>query len=70
VLDQFRAPHVVKARCQPIHHSDRTIRRAQKQHSCIRRDRARIECRDHRAAFNRFKSKEIRATRGLPPVVD
>jgi hypothetical protein len=72
VLDQFRAPHVVKARCQPIHHSDRTIRRAQKQRSCIRRDRARIECRDHRAAFNRFKSKEIRATlcrhRGAPRI--
>ena len=62
VLDQLRAPHVVKARCQPIHHSDRPIRRAQKQRSCIRRDRARVEYRDHRAAFNRFKSKKIRAT--------
>ena len=33
VLDQFRAPHVVKERCLPIHYSDRTIRRAQKQRS-------------------------------------
>jgi hypothetical protein len=35
---------------------------AQQQRSGIRRDRARIERRNHRPAFNRFKSKEIRAT--------
>jgi hypothetical protein len=72
VLDQVGAPLVVKARGKPIHHPDGPIRRAQKQRSCIRRDRARIECRHHRAAFNRFKSKEIRATlcrhRGTPRV--
>ncbi len=74
VLDQFRAPHVVKARGQSIHHPDRAIRRAQQQRSGIRRDRARIERRYHRAAFNRFKSKEIRATlcrhRGAPRIDD
>jgi hypothetical protein len=47
------------------------IRPAQQQRSGIRRDRARIERRYHRPAFNRFKSKEIRATtlcrrRGAP----
>jgi hypothetical protein len=74
VLDQFRAPHVVKARGQSIHHPDRAIRRAQQQRSGVRRDRARIERRYHRAAFNRFKFKEIRATlcrhRGAPRVDD
>ena len=74
VLDQFRAPHVVKARCQSIHHPDRTIRRAQKQRSGIRRDRARVERRYDRAAFHRFKSKEIPATlcrhRGAPRIDD
>jgi hypothetical protein len=74
VLDQFRAPHVVKARGQSIHHPDRAIRCAQQQRSGIRRDRAPIERRHHRAAFNRFKSKEIRATlcrhRGAPRIDD
>ena len=74
VLDQLRAPHVVKARGQSIHHPDRTIRRAQQQRSGIRRDRARVERRNHRAAFNRFKFKEIRATlcrhRGAPRIDD
>jgi hypothetical protein len=74
VLDQLRAPHVVKARGQSIHHPYRTIRRAQKQRSGIRRDRARVERRYHRTAFNRFKSKEIRDTlcrhRGAPRIDD
>ena len=71
VLNQFWAPHVVKARGQSIHHPDRAIRHAQRQPSGIR---ARIERRYHRAAFIRFKSKEIRATlcrhRGAPRVDD
>ena len=60
VIEQLRAPNEAKARGQSIHHPDRAIRRAQQQRSGIRRDRARIERRYHRAAFNRFKSKEIR----------
>ena len=47
VLDQFRTPHVVKARRKPIHQPDRAIRRAQKQRTGIRRDRATIERRHH-----------------------
>jgi Carboxylesterase family len=37
-------------------------RTAHKQRSSVRRDRARVERRNHRPAFTRFKSKEIRAT--------
>src|SRR5438132_9465790 len=74
VLDQFRTPHVVKARCEPIHHLDRSIRRAQKQRSGIRGDRAGVERRYHLASFDRFKSKEIRGTlcwhRGAPRIGD
>jgi len=72
VLDQVGAPHVVKARGKPIHHSDRTIRRAQQQRSGIRGDRAGIERRYHFASFNGCKSKQIRATlcrhRGAPRI--
>ena len=72
VLDQFRTPLVVKARRKPIHHPDGAIRRAQQQRSGIRGDRAGIERRHHLASFNRFKSKEIRATlcrhRGAPRI--
>ena len=71
VLDQVGAPLVVKARGKPIHHPDGPIRRAQQQRSGIRGDRA-ARSRHHRAAFNRFKSKEIRATlcrhRGAPRI--
>ena len=72
VLDQVGAPHVVKARGKPIHHSDRTISRAQQQRSGIRGDRAGIERRYHFASFNGCKSKQIRATlcrhRGSPQI--
>ena len=39
MLDQLRAPLVVKARGEPIHHPDRPIRRAQQQRPGIRGDR-------------------------------
>ena len=74
MLDQFWAPLVVKARRKPIHHSDRAIRRAQKQRARIRRDRPAIERRYHIASFNRCKIKQICATlcrhRGAPRISD
>ena len=74
VLDQLRAPHVVKARRKPIHHPDRAIGRAQQQRPGVRRDRAAVERRHHRAAFNGFKSKQFRATlcrhRGAPRIIE
>jgi hypothetical protein len=60
------------ARRQPIHHPDRSIRRTQQQPAPIRRDRATVKRRYHRAAFDRFKSKYIRDTlclhRGSPRI--
>lgn len=68
----LRAP-IDKARCQSIHHPDCPIRRTQQQPARIRRDRATIKRRDHRAAFHRFKSKNIRDTlclhRGSPRII-
>ena len=72
VLDPFRTPLVVEARRKPIHHTDGSIRRAQKQRSGIRADRAAVERRHHFASFNRCKSKQICATlcrhRGAPRI--
>ena len=73
VLDQFRAPLVVKARRKPIHQSDRTIRRSQQQRSGIRRHQAAIKCGFHRAAFDDSKIKAFCATlcrhRGSPRII-
>jgi hypothetical protein len=73
VLDQFRAPHVVKARGQSIHHPDRAIRCANS--SAPASDvTAPASNAATTAAFKGFKSKEIRATlcrhRGAPRVDD
>ena len=72
VLDQLGAPHVVEARCKPIHHSDRTIRGAQHQRSGIRRDQAAIKSCFHRSAVDYSKIKTFRATlcrhRGSPRI--
>ena len=62
-----------KAGCQPIHHPDRPVRRAQQQTARVRRDRATIKRRHHRASFDGFKSKNIRDTlclhRGSPRII-
>jgi hypothetical protein len=59
VLDPFRTPLVVKARCKPIHHTDGSIRRAEQQPSGIRADRAAVKSRHHLASFNGCKSEQI-----------
>ena len=73
VLDQLRAPLVVKARRKPIHHSDRTIRRSQQQRSSIRGHQAAIKSGFHRAAFDDSKIKAFCATlcrhRGSPRII-
>jgi hypothetical protein len=50
-------PLIDKARCQPSHHPDRPIRRAQQQRARIRCDRATVKRRNHQAAFDGFNSK-------------
>ena len=62
VLDQVRPPLVVKARRKPLRHSDRPIRRSQKQRARFRRHQAGIECRFHSATFNGSKIKLFCAT--------
>ena len=62
MLDMRLGPPIDKARCQPIHHPDRPIRRTQQQRARIRRDRTSVKRRDHLAAFDAFKSKNIRDT--------
>jgi len=73
VLDQLRAPRVVKARCKPSDHSDRAIRGPQQQRASIRRDQAAIKSGFHRAAVHYSKIKAFRATlcrhRGFPRIV-
>ena len=70
MLDQFLTSLVMKACREPLHHPDRTIRRAQQQRPGIRGDRPAVERRHHFAAFHGCKSKQIRATlcrhRGAP----
>jgi hypothetical protein len=72
MLDMRLRSTIDKARRQPIHHPDRSIRRTQQQPAPIRRDRATVKRRYHRAAFDRFKSKYIRDTlclhRGSPRI--
>ncbi len=72
VLNQISPPLVVKARGKPSRHSDRAIRRSQKQRSRIRRHQAGIKCRFHSAAFNGSKIKQFCATlcrhRGAPRI--
>ena len=72
MLDQFRAPLVVKARRKPIHHPNRTIRGSQQQRSRIRCHQSGIKCGFHRAAFNDSKIKAFCATlcrhRGSPRI--
>ena len=62
VLDQFRPSLVVKARRKPIHHSDRSIRRAQQQRSRVRRHQPGIKCGFHSATFDGSKIKPFCAT--------
>ena len=73
MLDLRLRPPIDKARGQTIHHPDRPIRRAQQQRPRIRRDRTTVKRRDHLAAFNGFKSKNIRDTlclhRGSPRII-
>jgi hypothetical protein len=73
MFDQLRSPLVVEARRKPADHSDRPIRRSQKQRTRIRRHRAAIKRRFHSAAFNASKIKPFRATlcrhRGVPRIV-
>ena len=72
MFDQVLASHIVKAGRKPIHHPDRPIGRSQQQRPGIRRDRPAIERRNHLAAFNSCKSKQISATlcrhRGPPRI--
>jgi hypothetical protein len=62
----------VKARRKPIHHSDRAIRRAQKQRPSIRCHQPGIKRGFHSAPFNGSKIKSFRATlcrhRGSPRI--
>ena len=73
VLDQLRAPLVVKARRKPANHSDRAICRAQQQRSGIRRHQPAIKSGFHRPAIDYSKFKAFRATlcrhRGFPRIV-
>jgi hypothetical protein len=62
MFDQLRSPLVVEARRKPADHSDRPIRRSQKQRTRIRRHHAGIKRRFHSAAFNASKIKPFRAT--------
>jgi RNA-directed DNA polymerase len=57
MLDVFRTPLVVKAQREPVHHSDRSIGRAQQQRSCVGGDQPGIECRFHTATFHGSKIK-------------
>jgi hypothetical protein len=57
MLDMFRTPLVAKAQRKPVHHSDRSIGRAQQGRSCIRGDQPGIECRFHMATFHGSKIK-------------
>jgi hypothetical protein len=52
MLDVFRTPFVVKARRKPVHHSDRSIGRAQQQRAGVRGHHPAVECRFHTATFN------------------
>jgi hypothetical protein len=73
MLDMGLGSTIDKARCQPIHHPDRPIRRAQQQRPSIRGNRTTVKRRDHLAAFDGFKSKNIRDTlclhRGSPRII-
>jgi hypothetical protein len=73
MLDLRLGSPIDKARCQPIHHPDRPIRRAQQQRARIRCDRTTVKRRNHLAAFGGFKSKHIRDTlclhRGSPRIM-
>ena len=70
MLDMRLRSMVDKARGQPIHHSERPVRRPQQQRARIRCDRTSVERRHNLPAFNGFKSKIIRVTlclhRGSP----
>ena len=72
VLDQVRTPLVVKAPRKPSHHSDRSIRGAQKQRARIRCHQAGIKRCFHSAPFNSSKIKQFCATlcrhRGAPRI--
>ena len=72
VLDQLRPSLVVKARRKPTDHSDRTIGRAQKQPSRVRRHQAGIKRCFHSAAFHGSKIEQFCATlcrhRGSPRI--
>lgn len=73
MLDLRLGSTIDKARCQPIHHPDRPIRRPQQQRARVRCDCATVKRRDHLAAFDGFKSKNIRDTlclhRGSPRII-
>jgi hypothetical protein len=73
MLDLRLGSPIDEARCQPIHHPDRPIRRPQQQRTRVRCDRATVKRRDHLAAFDGFKSKTIRDTlclhRGSPRII-
>jgi hypothetical protein len=74
MLDQLWTPLIVKARRKPIHHSDRPIRRSQKQTSRVRRHQPSIKRRFHSAVFNGSKIKQFCATlclhRGSPRIAE
>ena len=74
VLNEFRAPHVVKARRKPTHHPDGEICRAQKQRPGIRGDRASVKGRNHLPSLHGGKSKQFRVTlcrhRGAPQIIE
>jgi hypothetical protein len=73
MLDLRLGSPIDKARCQPIHHPDRPIRRAQQRRPRIRCDRTTVIRRHHLAPFDGFKSKNIRDTlclhRGSPRII-
>jgi hypothetical protein len=63
MLDVFRTPLVVKAQRKPVHHSDRSIGRAEQQRSPVKGDQPGIECRFHTVVG------EMRARWGNGPTV-
>jgi len=62
VFHQRRLPAVPEALGKPSHQPDRPVGRAQQQRSGIRTDRTAVERRLDTAAFDRGKTKQIRAT--------